>query len=364
LLPGVLRGIGLGSDLLVERRFGNLEVRAVAHQDDSQRTCAAQVAVNLPEGMAAARVIVKRLGSRRAEEPVRVERRSKRVIPEPSTVPAELPAQAPAPGLARVDRERAVVLHAKARFRHDIHDPAKPIAVFRGKRASHHVRAFDDVRTEASREHRMRVFPERDAVQERVQGHFVPANMHEVIMPANHPGRRGDDGLWKIDPLRERKRIDPLCGQDGRARRVCARKRDFATHVDVHLDAAELECHRERSDLTRFEHDTHFVCSEAIVRTRKDVFARPEVFEHEPPLRVGGRRLRISGGNGLQTNDAPRKRRPVLSRNHLPAKDGFTLCPKRACLDEERENQPDEHSPDDQRAASVHASHTHSPRFF
>ena len=49
------------------------------------------------------------------------------------------------------------------------------------------------------REHGVRVLPERHAVDQRVQRHFVAANVHEVVVPADHARRRAHDRIRQRD---------------------------------------------------------------------------------------------------------------------------------------------------------------------
>ena len=79
-------------------------VHAIAHQHDAQLAGVAQLPVELDERVAAAPAVVDRLGGRRAQEPVRLERRPEQVIRQPPPAPAEIGQHAPPSGLAAAER--------------------------------------------------------------------------------------------------------------------------------------------------------------------------------------------------------------------------------------------------------------------
>ena len=194
----------------VERRFRDLETRPVAHHHYPQRSGASEIGIGLGEQMARARMVVHGNGIGRAQEAIGLERRAETQIPEFSTPARHLAGHASPAGLTGVEGEPAAVSPRQPRLRDHLDYAAETIAVLRRKTAGHYCGAIDDLRAHAGREHGVRVLPERHAVDGRIQRNLVTANVHEIVVPANHARRKRHDRIGQAVLLPHGKRFEPF----------------------------------------------------------------------------------------------------------------------------------------------------------
>ena len=80
----------------------------------------------------------------------------------------------------------------------------------------------------------MGVLPELHAVDGRIERDLVSADVHEVVMTANHARRGGDDRVREVRTLGQRELGQPFAGEVRRAGRENRRKggRDLHGFLD------------------------------------------------------------------------------------------------------------------------------------
>ena len=153
----------------------------------------------------------------------------------------------------------------------------------------------------------------------------MTADVDEVVVSANHPGRGRDDRVRQVGALRQRNLGKPAFGEIRRARRV-HRRQHRRRNLHRFLHRPEHQRHLEVVRLARLQREPVSLLAEISVGDDEDVVGWREPGEHEVAIRSRRRRDRRGQRCALQLHDRTGHRGAVGPGGHGAVNGGLSLC--------------------------------------